>query len=126
MSNKETNIERNIMLALSQDGLLIWKQVVGRFRHMYSSGYIDVGINGMADTGSIMPITITQEMVGRTVGLAIQLEVKTFEPGSRQSKEQKTWQQAVENRGGIYLIARSPEEARSLLAERIKKIQSGA
>lgn len=76
---------------------------------MHSDHIIKIGMPGMADIGAIMPVAVTPEMVGRTIGVAAQIEVKTA-TGS-QASAQKTWQQAVEYRGGIYRICRSPDEA---------------
>lgn len=82
---------------------------MGLFRAMHSEHVIRVGMPGMADIGAIMPVTVTPDMVGKTVGLAVQIEVKT--PTGTQRPEQKTFQQAVEYRGGIYRLCRSPDEA---------------
>ena len=63
----------------------------------------------MSDIGAIVPVTITQDMVGRTIGVAAQIEVKTAT--GRVSDAQVTWGQIAVNRGAIYGVARSVEEA---------------
>ena len=61
------------------------------------------------------------DITGMIAGRAIEIEVKRHD--GRQSKPQKSWQAAVESAGGIYIIARSPDEA----VEKIKeKISGGA
>ena len=107
--NKETSIQNAILVALSQNGILAYRQMVGKFRPVYSPNtIINIGITGQADIGAIIPVKITQEMVGRTIGMAAQIEVKTIT--GRQREGQKIWQEAVESKGGVYLLARSPEE----------------
>lgn len=81
---------------------------------------VRVGFPGLADAYMIVATTITPEMVGRTVGLCVQAEFKTAD--GRQRPEQKTWQQAVQQRGGIYELVRSPEQMVDLV-ERVKRGQ---
>jgi hypothetical protein len=111
--NPETRLQNEILCALSEAGYLCWRQHVGLFRAMHSDHIIKIGMPGMADIGAIMPVTVTPEMVGKTVGLAVQIEVKTA-TGS-QAAAQKTWQQAVEYMGGIYRICRSPDDALGII-----------
>ncbi len=127
MANLETSIEREIMVAASEDGLLAYHQYHGKYCPYYSpKTVIEMGIPGMADLNiSPVPVMVTQAMVGKYIGIAANCEVKTPEPGSVQSGAQVTYQQIYENRGGIYIVARSPEEYRTLLAARITAIQAG-
>lgn len=107
--NKETAIQNEILLALSENGILAMRQMVGKFRPIYSDHVINIGIPGMADIGAIVPTVITQDMVGRTIGVAAQIEVKTLT--GTQQKNQRLWELAVQNRGGLYFVARSPDDA---------------
>lgn len=112
--NKETAIQNEILLALSENGILCMRQMVGKFRPIYSPNtVVNIGIPGMADIGAIVPVTVTPDMVGRTIGVALQLEVKTAT--GVQAKNQKLWELAVKNRGGFYGLARSPESALKII-----------
>lgn len=110
MANNETTIQNEIMAALSSDGCLVWRQHVGRFRKMYSDGVVNVGVPGMADIGAIVPVIITADMVGSTIGVYVGIEVKTAT--GKQRDGQKLWELAIKKRGARYLIARSVDQAR--------------
>ena len=113
--NPETNVQNAILLAHSQAGALTWRNQVGVFRAMDDpQRVVKVGTPGMADIISVVPVTVTQDMVGKTIGVAVATEVKT-ETGA-QRKKQQLWQLAWEKRFGIYLIARSAEQALEQLA----------
>lgn len=113
--NRETtHIQNPCFLAASDYPVLMWRQQAGMYRaYDNPSRVVRVGQPGMADTGLIVPVRITQDMVGQTVGIAAQVEFKT-ETG-RQSAQQKSWQDAVELAGGVYLVIRSELEFRQWL-----------
>jgi hypothetical protein len=108
VANLESLIQSQIMLALSESGVLVWRQHVGTFRPIHGGAPIKIGLTGMADLGAILPVVVTPDMVGRTVGMACQIEVKT--PTGRQASAQQCWQAAVEYRGGRYIVGRSAED----------------
>jgi hypothetical protein len=54
-------------------------------------------------------------------GQAVEIEVKT--PTGRQSKHQKNWQRSVERAGGIYILARSADEAVEKIVCQLKSKQ---
>lgn len=87
-----------ILLAVQQEWPtgLVYRRNVGAM-HDKDGNFIRFGLPGMADIGGIIE------------GRAIEIECKT-EIG-RQTKEQKNWQEAVERAGGLYVLARSREEA---------------
>jgi hypothetical protein len=109
MANSESGIQNRIMLDLSLHGALVWRQQVGSYRYLHTEGVVKIGVPGMADIGAIIPVTITPEMVGKTIGIAAQIEVKTLT--GKQRDNQKLWELAVNKRHGIYAVCRSPEEA---------------
>lgn len=78
---------------------------------------IKVGNPGEADTLGVVAVTITPEMVGQTIGVAVASEFKTAK--GRQSDQQKAFQAAWERRGGVYVLARSSED----IHEAIEKIR---
>lgn len=113
--NAETNTQAEILLALSQAGALVWRNQVGVFRAMDDpQRVVKVGVPGMADIIGVVPVKITADMVGKTIGVAMAVEVKTATGQQRQ--KQKLWQLAAERRGAIYRIARSPDQAIQQLA----------
>lgn len=112
---EETNIKNETLVALSQAGTLPWAHQVGVFRAYDDPGrVIKVGTPGQSDIFLVCPVVITPEMVGKTVGVAVSMEMKTA-IGSQKEK-QKNWQRAVELKGGIYLVTRSIEQALQQIA----------
>lgn len=109
MGNAESSIQNLIMLDLSLHGVLSWRQQVGSYRHLHTDGVVKIGVPGMADIGAIIPVTITPEMVGKTIGVAAQIEVKTLT--GKQRDNQKRWELAVKKRHGIYAVCRSSDDA---------------
>lgn len=111
-NHTHTNVSNAVLLAIGGiDGWgMAWKQTVGRFLTPDPPHRpIFVGTPGMSDVMSVVPIVITPEMVGKTVGVAVAHEIKT---GTGQQKEnQQKWQQAFEAQGGIYFVTRSPQQA---------------
>lgn len=118
MKNRETTHTQNpAMLAVGQrNDVLVWRQQSGVFRAMDNpQQLIRVGLPGMADAGMIVAVTITPDMVGKTIGVAVQPEFKTAR--GQQSERQAGWQRAVELRGGVYRIVRTADDMRALVAD---------
>lgn len=119
--NQETNLQSEILVAHSQCGALPWRNQVGTFRAMDNpQRVVKIGSPGMADIITVVPVVITPEMVGKTIGITVATEVKT-ETGT-QGHKQRLWQHAFQARGGIYLIARSADQARQQLASLSERI----
>lgn len=120
-TNRETReVQTPAMLAVgTRPDVLVWRQQSGLFR-VYDSPkrIVQIGEPGIADAGMIVAVTITPEMVGRTVGVAVQPEFKT--KTGRQSEAQRNWQAAVEKRGGVYALVRSADEMLALV-ERVQR-----
>lgn len=70
------------------------------------------GVEGMSDLGGWVPVTVTPEMVGATIALYAQVEVKE---NARPSKEQLSWIEAVNKAGGRAGIARSEQDLDDIL-----------
>ncbi len=68
---------------------------------------------GSGDLVGWEEVTITPEMVGRRVLVFLSVETKTATGGVRE--EQTTWLNAVNDRGGRAIIARSLEDAQNQL-----------
>lgn len=120
--NKETKIQRLQMMALSEDGRLVFRNEtagawVGKIIHksgdqvtLSGARMIKFGLcEGSSDIIGITPIVITQEMVGETVGIFSAWETKT--KTGKPSKEQKTFIENVKKFGGFAGIARTIKEA---------------
>jgi len=98
----EADIQRSIMLALSQAGCLIWRNNSGILKN-------PAGIPikfGIGNPGG-------SDLIGLYRGRFIAIEVKT--PKGRATPEQIRFIEAVKKHGGIAGIARSVEDALSLI-----------
>lgn len=113
--NAETNIQNSIIISIGQRAdVLCWRNQTGAFRSMDNpQRVVHVGDKGSPDILSVVAVTITPEMVGKTVGVAVGIEVKTAT--GKQSEQQQKWQKAFEKRGGIYQVCRTPAEAIALM-----------
>ena len=105
----ETDIQNAILIALSDAGYLAHRQHVGTFRTLYGNRTVNVGQTGMADIAACVPVLITADMVGQTIGAYAEIEVKTLT--GKQRTAQKLRELAVKKRGGVYIVARSPDDA---------------
>lgn len=119
--NAETNLQNSAFNAVGRrDDVMIWRQVVGVFRSRTNKKrVIRAGVKGMSDSLMIVGVTITPDMIGKRIGVAVGVEFKT-ETG-RQSDAQKRWQKAFEERGGLYRIVRSAGEITQL----VENVRSG-
>ncbi|GAW36987.1 VRR-NUC domain protein [Roseovarius sp. A-2] len=109
MSNAETDIHNRILVALSREFHprgIFWRQNAGRVRSDRGA-WISLGPTGISD------------IVGVLDGRSVFVEVKTAT--GKQRKAQKNFQAAVERAGGLYLVARSPDEAISALADATRR-----
>ena len=111
----ETRIQNAAFLAAGEHrDVLCWRQQSGVFRSMNDDNrVVRVGQPGMADAGMIVPVTITPDMVGMTIGAAVQPEFKTRT--GRQAEDQHTWQAAVARAGGVYRLVRSAADMTALI-----------
>ncbi|HET8695563.1 MAG TPA: hypothetical protein VFM33_12895 [Aquabacterium sp.] len=118
--NRETRTVQNpaLLAAGSRPDVLAWRQQCGLF-YTKQGNPVFIGLPGMSDCGMIVRTVVTQEMVGKTIGVAVQPEFKTQR--GQQSEAQGNWQAAVEARGGIYRIVRSAEDMNQL----IEDVQNG-
>ena len=126
--NPETKLMNAVMLALSQAGCTVWRNEiagawVGRPVHregqlvtLANARMIQAGLcKGSCDLIGITPVTITPDMVGRTIGVFTAQEIKT--PTGRTTPEQDRFIAAVRAAGGIAGVARSPADALKLLTQ---------
>ena len=116
--NRETRtVQSPSLLAVgARPDVLIWRQQSGMFRAFDDpTKVVRVGQAGMSDSMAVVAVTITPEMVGRTIGVAVAAEYKT--PTGRQSEAQQNWQRAFEQRGGIYRLIRNAADMLALVSD---------
>ena len=96
--------------------VMVWKQPVGLFRALEDpQRKVMVGTPGQSDAMAVVAVTITPEMVGKTIGVAVAPEFKTST--GRQSERQQLWQVAFEKRGGVYRLVRSAADMLQLVSD---------
>lgn len=110
----ERDVQRESLLRLGRNpALMIWRRMVGTFfppeivRHLCpacqeratSFRRVKVGIPGEGDAGGVLAPN----------GRAFWVEFKSAT--GEQRKQQQNFERAVRQRGGIYVIARSADEA---------------
>lgn len=120
--NRETvQVQIPTMLAVGQrPDVLIWRQQAGLFRaYDDPQRVVRVGIPGAADAMAVVAVTIGQQHLGQTLGVAVAPEFKTST--GRQKQAQRDWQAAFEKRGGIYVLCREPDD----LITAIDNLQAG-
>lgn len=114
-------LTNEIRVAVSKLGGRLFGVTVGKFWTGFKVGtlangdtvlrnarIVNVGVKGMSDLAGWIPVVVTQEMVGTTVAIRLDIEVKTTD---RPSPEQLAWIEAVNKSGGRAGIARTPEDA---------------
>ena len=80
----------------------LWRQQVAVARPLYSDRVVRFGVKGMADLSGIL-----------NDGRRLEIEVKALH--GKQSDEQRAFQRMIEKFGGVYILARSADEALMLL-----------
>lgn len=81
---------------------------------------VRAGFKGQADIGGVLTVTID----GRRVGVRLEIEVKS--KTGRQTAEQKTYQRIVETAGGVYVLAKSADEANQKIDSAKRGMERGA
>lgn len=113
---KESEFQKRVMLDLSARGDTVFRNHVGlgvfgnieRNPHgVYVNGgrVLECGLHkGSGDLIGWRPVTVTQDMVGKTLAVFLSVEVKTR--NGRMRPEQKAWMDAVNKAGGIAIVER--------------------
>lgn len=103
-SQSEANIQRLIMLALSEAGCLIWRNNTGAYTDPRSGFYIRYGVGGAGGA----------DLLGLTPdGRFLAVEVKSTK--GRVSKNQQFFIDAVNKNNGIAGVCRSAQDALDLI-----------
>mgnify|MGYP001584374394 CR=1 FL=1 len=130
----EADLMRRLQIAASRLGARLFRQQVGMGwigkttrgpLSMVSLGPNDVlirnarpfhaGVEGMSDLGGWVSVEITPDMVGSTLAVVAQAEVKE---NARPTTQQLAWIAAVNKAGGRAGIARSEKDLADILAGR--------
>lgn len=114
MAQAESNVSHRIMIDCAGISTL-FKNKRGVFKSMDGSRVVNAGLEpkGCADLVGITPVTITAEMVGRTIGIFTAIECKTATGAIR--PEQAQYIQFIKAKGGIAGVARSSADAINIL-----------
>lgn len=116
--NRETRtVAHPALLAVGQrPDVLIWKQPVGLFRALNDpERKVFVGTPGQSDAMAVVAVTITPDMVGKTIGVAVAPEFKAAQ--GKQRKSQELWEAAFTQRGGVYRLVRSQGDMQQLVED---------
>ena len=81
---------------------------------------------GSGDTIGFRQVTITTEMVGRTVAVFLSAEAKSDTGRGRIAEEQANWRDFINRMGGIALVFESAEELERALAEQFDGVLTSA
>ena len=111
MANAETTLQQQIRLAVGTNpDARIFRNQVGSLPDSRTGRLVTFGLaRGSADLIGWRTITVTQSMVGIRLAIFTSIEVKT--PTGRIRPEQQAWLEAVQQAGGIAIIARSVPDA---------------
>lgn len=114
MSHSESTVQKQIMLAVSEQGCRIFRNNCGAYK-TEDGRFVRYGVAspGGSDLIGWTSITITKEMIGTKVAIFTAIEVKSAR--GRASADQKHFINTVLDAGGISGIARSPQDAIDLL-----------
>jgi hypothetical protein len=116
MANAETTLQQQIRLAIgTRPEARIFRNQVGSLPDPRTGRLVTFGLaRGSADLIGWRTITVTPAMVGTRLAIFTSIEVKT--PTGRVRPEQQAWLQAVQQAGGIAIIARSVPDAELALS----------
>ena len=109
----ERDIQQAILLAVgSRPDVRLWRTNAGMARSLDGKRIIRLGIPGLTDLSGIL-----------ADGRALFIEAKSA--SGRQTAEQQAFEAIVRKFGGVYLVARSVEEALAGIWEDIPSPQEG-
>lgn len=111
----ESEIQENIRAALNTGDTRAWRNNIAKVK--LGSRWVNFGIpgNGGSDLLGLHTITITPEMVGRRVAVFLAVECKSQK--GRATADQSAFIHFIRKAGGIAGVARSPEEALTLITQ---------
>jgi hypothetical protein len=109
----EQQIQQHIRLACSKGDCRLFRNNTGTLKDA-NGRPVQFGLcKGSADLIGWKQVTITPDMVGQQVAVFLSIEVKTLT--GRVRLEQQQWLDAVQAAGGVAGIARSVEDALTII-----------
>ena len=109
----EQHIQQRIRLACSRGPTRLWRNNTGRLRDERGQ-LVTFGLcPGSADLIGYRTVVVTPDMVGQRLAVFAAVEVKA--PKGRPTPEQAAFLEHIRDAGGIAGIARSVDDAESLL-----------
>ncbi len=114
MANAETNLQAQIWKAASQSpDVRLFRNNVGTCTTA-DGRFVRFGLcPGSSDLIGLKSVTVTPDMVGKTIALFVAVEVKT--PRGRVTDEQQRFLDFVQRSGGCAGVARSVEDVEKIL-----------
>ena len=109
----EQQIQQEIRLQCGKGPVRLWRNNTGRLMDRYGRPVTFGLCPGSSDLIGLRQVVIGPEHLGQTLAVFAAVEVKA--PGGRASPEQLAFIAAINNLGGIAGIARSVDEANSIL-----------
>lgn len=118
---RENVIQTNIRLVMGRFRILLLRYQVGLF-YTKDGRPVKIGEPGVSDLIGMTPHIVTQEDVGRTIGVFTVLETKQVKDSTDKArrKQQGNFLRVVNRGGGLGAIVRSEEEAISVVTEKWK------
>ena len=115
MAVNETEIQQQIRLACSRGPVRLWRNNSGSLPDPRTGRYVQFGVGspGGSDLIGSRRVTVTPEMVGTEIAVFAAVEVKAAK--GRATEQQKAFIEHIRNAGGIAGVARSVDEAKSIL-----------
>lgn len=126
----ENEIDQEIVLEAAKYGLVLERNNSGAFKDttgrmvFYGLGNVSK-THGQklksADRIGILPVLITPDMVGSTIGVFVAVEVKregwTFNPKDKKEVAQSNWLSWIRQRGGLADFVQSIDDLKKLLGK---------
>jgi len=117
---------RATLIKASQLGSRVWRMNVGlawvgevieksdKIIVLSNPRPFKAGVEGMSDCGGFTPVTVTADMVGKTLPVYTAMENKSGT--GRLSTEQRSFLEMVHRNGGLAGVVRSLEDVETILA----------
>ncbi len=111
--SEESNLVTRLLLRCSQLGARVFRNNVGKLRDQ-NGRVVTYGLCvGSSDLIGWIPVTITPAHVGQTLAVFVAIECKS--QTGRLRPEQERFLAIVQQHGGLVCVARSVEDAETLL-----------
>lgn len=115
---RESTIQREVRLEFSKlTRSVLLRYQVGTFIAPQDGSYVHIGEPGVSDLIGIVPHVVTQEDVGRTIGVMVAMEMKTEKGKTQKDRREKqgNFLRRINALGGIAGVVRSVEDMRDLV-----------